>query len=161
MKCFSISLSKIQDSFFQTDQNFARNWFVVLSMSYAGKNAYSEALRAGPMWGPGDHQVIETQTFSVLVSSLRLTSFQSRFRDWDSDIFSLSLGLVIVIETQTISVSVSSLRLRHFSFGPSLDDPNLVLLIPGSSEPIFKSCFFNSSLFCLKPISPHANTIHF
>ena len=56
--------------------------------------------------------VIETRTFSVLVSvsSLRLTSFQSRSCHWDSDLFSLGL----VIETQKFSVSVSSLRLRHF-----------------------------------------------
>ena len=58
--------------------------------------------------------VIETQTFSVLVSSLRLILFQSRSRSrhWDQDLSSLGLGLVI--ETQTFLVSVSSLRLRHF-----------------------------------------------
>ena len=51
---------------------------------------------------------------SVSVSTLRIRSFQSRsrYRHWDSDLFSLGLGLVI--ETQTFSVSVSLLRLRHF-----------------------------------------------
>ena len=53
---------------------------------------------------------VSTHTFSV--SSLRLRPFQSRSRHWDSDLFSLSLGLVI--DTQTVSISVLSLRLRHF-----------------------------------------------
>ena len=75
--------------------------------------------------------VIETDIFSVsvLVSSLRLTSFQSRSwchhwdftfqsrsqsRWWDLDIFSLGLGLNIETQTFSVSVSVSLLRPRHF-----------------------------------------------
>ena len=55
---------------------------------------------------------IETQMFSVLVSSLRLRHFQywSQSCHWYSQLFSLGL----FIETQTFSVSVLSLRLRHF-----------------------------------------------
>jgi len=53
--------------------------------------------------------VIETQTFSVSVSSLRLRPFQSRSRSrhWDSDLFSLGL----VIETQKYSVSVLMIQI--------------------------------------------------
>ena len=64
--------------------------------------------------------VIETRTFSVSfsVSSLRLASFESRSRHWDSDIFSVGLG----------SCHWDS---DIFSLGLGLDDQNLVSLIPG------------------------------
>ena len=53
---------------------------------------------------------------SVSVSTLRLKPFQSRSRSrhWDSDLFSLGLGLVIETHTFSVSVSVSSLRPRPF-----------------------------------------------
>ena len=84
---------------------------------------------------------IVSTTF-VLVSMFLWS--RSRSRLWDSDPFSLDLGLVIETQTFSVSVSVSSLRLRPFqsrsrsrhwdsdlfSLGLGLDDPNLVSLIP-------------------------------
>ena len=73
------------------------------------------SMRLTSFYSLGLSLVIETQTFSVLVSlsSLRLTSFQSLSCHWDSDPF--SFGLDLVIETQTFSVLVTVLMIKIWS----------------------------------------------